>query len=65
MSGPNVPLHRVRSAALVAAVAALLTSVGTTTVARAEPPAVVDSVAATKTHGSVQPTARGWAAVPA
>jgi hypothetical protein len=38
MSGPHVPLLRLRSTALVGAVAALLTSVGATT-ARAETPA--------------------------
>jgi hypothetical protein len=38
MSGPHLPLLRMRSTALVGAVAALLTSVGATT-ARADTPA--------------------------
>jgi hypothetical protein len=37
MSGPNAPLFRLRSTALVGAVAALLTSVGAMT-AHADPP---------------------------
>ena len=64
MAGPNAPLHRVRSAALVAAVAALLASIGTTTVARAESRPAVDSVAATTTHGPAPSFARGWAVIP-
>jgi hypothetical protein len=65
--GPNASLNRVRSAALVAAVAALLTSVGTTA-ARAEGPAparvdtvVLDTVAASRTLSPGLSSARGWA----
>ena len=64
MAGSNVPLHRMRWAALVAAVAALLSSVGTTTVARGETRSAVDSVAATNTVGPAPSFARGWAVIP-
>jgi hypothetical protein len=69
MPGPNAALNRMRSAALVAAIAALLTSVGTTA-ARAETPApavvgtvAVDTVAAGKTVSVEFSRARGWAVV--
>jgi hypothetical protein len=64
MSGPNVPLHRMRTAALVAAVAALLTSVGATTVARAEAPGAVGTAAAAPLLDPALNWARGWAVVP-
>ena len=66
MSGSNNPLVRVRSAAMVAAVAALLASVGTSA-ARAETPrAAIDDVvpvSAVAFDGGPL-SVRNWAVVP-